>query len=87
VQKKYLYLEAHTSNDLSSALSAKISDEIEMEYGWPERAHLLWKTLEQMYASSNSKRSSSIAPENILASSTHFNQDQEEQSSVQKKKR
>jgi hypothetical protein len=32
-QKKYLYLKAHVSNGLSSALSAKIKDEIEMEYG------------------------------------------------------
>jgi U3 small nucleolar ribonucleoprotein component len=41
VQKKYLYLETHTSNGLSSALSAKIKDEVKMEYGWPERANLL----------------------------------------------
>jgi hypothetical protein len=40
-QKKCLYLEAHTSNDLSSALSAEIKDEIKIEYGWPERANLL----------------------------------------------
>jgi hypothetical protein len=40
--------------------------------------------LEQMYGSSNSKRSSSGAPENISSSSTHCDQDQEEQSSVQK---
>jgi hypothetical protein len=39
--KKCLYLEAHTSNDLSSALSVEIKDEIEIEYGWPERANLL----------------------------------------------
>jgi hypothetical protein len=31
-QKKCLYLKAHTSNDLSSALSAEIKDKIEMEY-------------------------------------------------------
>jgi hypothetical protein len=37
-----------------------------------------------MYDSSNSKRSSSSEPENISSSSTHFNQDQEEQSSVEK---
>jgi hypothetical protein len=24
-------------------------DEIEIEYGWLERANLLWKVLEQMY--------------------------------------
>jgi hypothetical protein len=40
-QKKWLYLEAHTSNTLSSVLSAEIKDEIEMEYGWLERANLL----------------------------------------------
>jgi hypothetical protein len=40
-QKKYLYLEAHASNGLSSALSAEIKDEIEIEYGWPERINLL----------------------------------------------
>jgi hypothetical protein len=57
-QKKCLYLEAHASNDLSSALSAEIKDEIEMEYGWLKRANLLWKVLEQIYGSSNSKKSS-----------------------------
>jgi hypothetical protein len=40
--------------------------------------------LEQMYGSSNSKKSSSSAPENISSSFTHFDQDQDEQSSVQK---
>jgi hypothetical protein len=55
-----------------------------MEYGWSERANLLWKVLEQMYDSSNSKKSSSSAPENISSSFTHFDQDQEEQSSVRK---
>jgi hypothetical protein len=64
-------------------LSAKIKDEIEMEYGWPERTNLLWNVLEQMYGSSNSKRSSSSTPKNI-SSSTHCDQEQEEQSSVQK---
>jgi hypothetical protein len=57
-----------------------------MEYGLLERANVLWKVLEQMYGSSNSKRSSSTAPENISSSSTHFDQDQEDQSSVQKEK-
>jgi hypothetical protein len=83
-QKKCLYLEAHASNGLSSALSAKIKDEIKMEYGWPERANLLWKVLEQMYDSINSKKLSSSDPENISSSSTHFDQEHEEQSSVQK---
>jgi hypothetical protein len=40
-QKKCIYLEDHASNALSSALSAKIKDEIEMEFGWLERANLL----------------------------------------------
>jgi hypothetical protein len=44
-QKKYLYLKAHASNGLSSALSAEIKDEIEMEYDCPERANLLWGCL------------------------------------------
>jgi hypothetical protein len=57
-------------------LSAEIKDEIEMEYGWLERANLLWKVLEQMYDSSNSKKLSSSAPENILLSSTLFDQSQ-----------
>jgi hypothetical protein len=83
-QKKCLYLEAHASNALSSALSAEIKDETEMEDGWLERANLLWKVLKQMYGSSNSKRSTSSAPENISSSSTHCDQDQEEQSSIQK---
>jgi hypothetical protein len=86
-QKKCLYLEAHAANVLSSDLSAEIKDEIEMKYDWPERANLVWKMLEQIYGSSNSKRSSSSAPENIPISSTHFNQDQEEQSSIQKEEK
>jgi hypothetical protein len=40
-QKNCLYLEAHASNTLSSALSAEIKDEIKMEYGLLERANLL----------------------------------------------
>jgi hypothetical protein len=83
-QKKYLYLEGHASNALSSALSAEIKDKIEMEYGWFKRGNLLCKVLEQMYGSSNSKKSSSSALENVLLSSTHCDQDQEEQSRVQK---
>jgi hypothetical protein len=51
-----------------------------------ENANLLWKALEQMFGSSNDKRSSSNAPEKISLSSTHIDQDQEEQSSVQKEK-
>jgi hypothetical protein len=40
-QKKCLYLKAHTSNVLSSALSAEIKDNIEIEYDLFERANLL----------------------------------------------
>jgi hypothetical protein len=40
-QKKYLYLKAHTSNALSSALSAEIKNNIEIEYDLLERANLL----------------------------------------------
>jgi hypothetical protein len=50
-QKKYLYLEAHASNDLSSDFSAEIKYKIEMEFGWLKRANLLCKVLEQMYDS------------------------------------
>jgi hypothetical protein len=56
-------------------LSAEIKDEIEIEYDWPKRANLLWKVLEQMYGSSNSKKSLSSALENISSSFTHFDQD------------
>jgi hypothetical protein len=83
-QKKCLYLKAHASNGLSSALSAEIKNKIKIEYGWPGRANLLWNVLEQMYGSSNSKKSSSSASENISSSFRHFDQDQEEQSIVQK---
>jgi hypothetical protein len=55
-----------------------------MEYGWAERANLLWKVLEQMYGSSNSKKLSSTAPKNISSSSTLFDQSQEGQSSSEK---
>jgi hypothetical protein len=61
-QNKCLYLEARASNALSSALSTEIKDEIEMEYRWLERANLLWKVLEQMHGSRNSKKPSSSAP-------------------------
>jgi hypothetical protein len=83
-KKKCLYLKTHASNALSSALSAEIKDEIKMEYGWLERANLLWKVLEQMYVSSNSKKSSSSAPKNISSPSTLFDQSQEGQSISQK---
>jgi hypothetical protein len=74
--KNCLYLKAHASNALSSALSAKIKDEIKIEYGLLERANLLWKALEEMFKSSNDKRSSSTSvPENILLSSIHIDQD------------
>jgi hypothetical protein len=58
---------------------------IKMEYGLLESANLLWKALEQMYGSSNDKRLSLInVSENISSSSIRIDQDQEEQSSVQK---
>jgi hypothetical protein len=63
--KKCLYLEAHTSNALSSALSAEIKDDIEIEYDLLERANLLWKVLEQMHGSTNDKRSLSNVSKNI----------------------
>jgi hypothetical protein len=73
--------QGHASNALSSVLSAEIKDKIEMEYSSLKKANLLWKVLEQIYGSSNSKRSSSSTLENISSSSTHCDQ---EQSSVQK---
>jgi hypothetical protein len=85
-QENWLYLEAHASNALSSALSAEIKDEVEMECELLERANLLWKVLEQMFGSSNDKRSSSSVTENMLSSSIHIDQNQEEQSSIQKDK-
>jgi hypothetical protein len=69
---------------LSSVLSAEIKDDIEIEYGLLERANLLWKALEQMYDSRNDKRSLSNVLENISASSIHTDQDQENESSVQR---
>jgi hypothetical protein len=41
VQNNCLYLKAHSSNTLSSALSAEMKDKIEMEYGLLERSNLL----------------------------------------------
>jgi hypothetical protein len=55
-QKKCLYLEAHASNALSSALRAEIKDETEMEYGLLERANLLFNVLEQVFGSSDDMR-------------------------------
>jgi hypothetical protein len=81
--QKCLYLKVYAYNVLSSALSAEIKDKIKMEYGLLERANLLWKTLEQMYDSSNRKKSSPSALENISSSSTLFDQSQEGQSSSQ----
>jgi hypothetical protein len=71
-QKKCLYLKVHTSNDLSSALSAEIKNKVEIEYAWPERANPLWKVLEQMYDSNNSKKLSSNAMKNISSLSTLY---------------
>jgi hypothetical protein len=85
-QEKYLYLEVHASKALSSVLSAEVKDKIKMEYGLLSE-NLLWKTLEQMFSSSNDKRSSLTSIlENISSSSMHIDQDQEEQSSDKKKR-
>jgi hypothetical protein len=60
---------------------------IKIEYGLLERTNLLWKAFEQIYGSSNDKRSSSTyVPENTSSSSMHIDQDQGEQSSVKKEK-
>jgi hypothetical protein len=83
-QKKCLYLKAYTYNVLSSVLSTEIKNEVKMEYGWPKRANFLWNVLEQMYDSSNSKKSSSSATKNISSSSTLYDQSQEGKSSSQK---
>jgi hypothetical protein len=67
-------------------LSAEIKNKIEMDYSWLERVNLLWKVLEQLYGSSNNKKSLSSAPENISSSSILFDQSQEGQSCSQKEK-
>jgi hypothetical protein len=85
-QKNFLYLEAHTSNILSSAFSAEIKDEIEIEYGLLDRVNLLRKVFEQIFDSSNDKRSSSSVPENMSSSSIHIDHNQEEQLSIEKDK-
>jgi non-canonical (house-cleaning) NTP pyrophosphatase len=85
--EKGLNLKSHAFEVLSSALSVEIEDMIKIEHGLLKSANLFWKALEQMFGSSNDKRSSSISiPENISSSSMHIDQDQEEQSSVQKEK-
>jgi hypothetical protein len=64
-------------------LSAEVEAIIEMEYGLLESANILLKALQQMYGSSNDKKSSSTnVPENISLSSMNIDQDQEEQSSA-----
>jgi hypothetical protein len=72
VKEKCLYLKAHASNALSSALSAQVEDMIEIEYGFLESANLLWKAHEQMFGSTNDKRSSSNTLENTSSSFTHI---------------
>ncbi len=53
-----------------------MKDENKIEYDLLERANLLWKVLEQIYDSSDDKRSSlTKITENISSSSTHFDQD------------
>jgi hypothetical protein len=57
-------------------LNIEIKDEIEIEYDLLERANLLWRALEEMFGSSNDKRSSSISiTGNISSSSIHIDQD------------
>jgi hypothetical protein len=64
-------------------LSAEVEAIIEMEYGLLESANILLKALQQMYGSSNDKKSSSTnVPENISLSSMNIDQDLEEQSSA-----
>jgi hypothetical protein len=83
-QEKCLYFESHASKDLSSALSAKVEGMIEIEYNLLKSANLIWKALEQIYGSSNDKRSSSTnILKNASSSSMHIDQDHEEQSSIQ----
>jgi hypothetical protein len=54
-----------------------------MDYGLLERVNLLWKALEQIFGTSNDKKSSSTSiPESISLLSINIDQDQEEQSSV-----
>jgi hypothetical protein len=87
VQEKYLYLKVHAFKALSNALSAKVEDMIEMEYGLLESANILWNALEQIYGSSNNKRLSSIIIlESISSSSMHIDQDHVVQSSIQDEK-
>jgi hypothetical protein len=75
------------SHALEDCRQTQVEDMIKMEYGLLESANLLWKVLEQMFGSTNGKRSSStIISKNISSSSMHIGQGQEEQSSVQKKK-
>ncbi len=82
-RKRIAYISKPMHLMLSSALSVEIKDEIKIEYDLLERANLLWKVLEQMFGSSNDKRSSSTnISENVSSSSIHIDQDQEEQSSV-----
>jgi hypothetical protein len=85
-QEKYLYLDAHASKVLSSALSVEVGGMIEIEYDL-FGANILWKALEQIYGSNNDKKSSSTnIPKNISSSSMHIDQDQVVQSSIQHEK-
>jgi hypothetical protein len=68
-------------------LSAEVEDMVKIEYGLLESGNVLWKALKQLYDSSNVNRSSSTNMlENISLSFMHIDQDQKEQSSVQKEK-
>jgi hypothetical protein len=75
----------YISKPMHLMLFLVLKDDIEMEYGLFERANILWKALEKIFGSSNDKISSSKnIPENVSSSSIHIDQDQEEQSSVEK---
>jgi hypothetical protein len=72
-KEQCLYLKVHTSKFLSSALNTEMEYIIKIEYGLLESVNILWKTLEQIYDSSNDKRSSSInISKNISLSSIHI---------------
>jgi hypothetical protein len=77
----------YISKHMHLMLFLVLKDDIEMEYGLFERANILWKALEKIFDSSNDKISSSKnILENVSSSSIHIDQDQEEQSSVEKEK-
>jgi hypothetical protein len=84
VQEKCLYLKAHAFNAVSSALSSKVKDTIEMKYGFLEGANLHWMALEQIYGWSKNEISLLKNDFEMISYSTiSFDQDQEEQVEIQ----